>query len=643
MKKLLLLLVPFALCTLSCGGTPSVSSALLDQSAVSLGESSPEVVSDPVSSVSSKEDSSEESKEVSGPHSYEESLSELSSEESSISEEGLSSLDSASSEESSYVPQVDNSLLFGGYYSSLTSWTDGEDLKSKLHEIISGGTYTPIPYSNPTNWDLNRVADQDLYDHETLDVVYSATNVDKAATNSKWQREHAFCATLMTGSLTSSAVNHLGRATDFHNLFASSSSANSSRGNKNFGEANRNDPEYQDRTSGSGFDGYSFDPSVFEPGDKDKGRLSRAIFYMATMYSEEDYDEKNNVLMQPLEIVEEDVSYVPKDDCAFAIGHLSTLLKWSEFDVDLLEYQHNEAVYSYAPKVHSNPADDVPQGNRNPYVDFPELVSYAFGDKKDEPGTLSSLISSYTSLDIEGEGLSHYAVKKAKRNYSPEEPFSKDDIEVVSVAKNLEEEPFGEFSVIGAEEGLPFAAKGTYTIEIRTELNSVFYDVNVFTDYIESSLWKHKVTAKSSGNDFYGIADKNGVVHTLDFDDVLFDVKFDEGAVIKTSSTIGCQFGTSTAPVKKLTFTTHDEFSFNGLVNVNWLYLRGAPASGQAYDVSFFVGGQLLATRTLSYAGYNETSDVGIMLNQPKQGKVSIVISNITSAVYVQYLAINAI
>ena len=557
----------------------------------------------------------------------------------SSSEEAESSVSS----ESSLTPERDPSSLYGGYYKDLVSWRDGEDLKQQLHEIISGGTYTPIPYvGSMTNWESNRDADQDLYDHEFLDVVYLDKKIDKGGTNSQWQREHAFCASLMTGSVTSEAVKSLGRATDFHNLFASYSSANSSRGNKNYGKANKADETYQDRTTNYGKDGYSFDAEIFEPGDIDKGRLSRAIFYMATMYCEDETISGIPYTMKALQIVEEDVDYIAGKDCAFAIGHLSTLLSWSRYDVDLMEYQHNESVYSFIPKVHSDPSHDVAQGNRNPYVDFPGLVDYVFGDKKDESGELKDIISSYETLDIGGEGLSHYAIKEARRKYDPTDTFSKDDVKVVAVNKDLSEEDTLEFHVNGVSETEPFGAVGTISASIETELNTINYDISVISDHIESALWKHKVTAKSAGNDFYGIATENGVTHTLDFDGVDMDVYWKSGSVQSNSAKLGCKFGKAGEGVNTLRFETHDEFEYEGCSNVDSIYIRGATASGYTYNVEFLIDGVSVAKRTITYAGQDTTSDVGVVLDEPLQGKVSIVLTNVTNAVYIQYIAINA-
>ncbi|MCR5078333.1 MAG: endonuclease [Bacilli bacterium] len=559
-----------------------------------------------------------------------------------VSESSLESSkdDSSIQEGSSSIQSLDPYTLYGGYYASLGDWENGGDLIEKLYSIIHGGTYTPITYAGTyTNWASNQEADEYLYDHEYVDVVYSLDNVLKTGTNTYWQREHAFCASLMTGSTTTAAVKCLGRATDFHNLFASNSSANSSRGNKNYGFADTSSVEYVSRFSNGKEDGYGFDLINFEPGNRDKGRLSRAIFYMATMYSKDEYDSVNKVNMKGLRVVEENVDYVAGDSCAFAIGNLSTLLSWSEYEVDLAEYRHNESVYSYVPPIHSDPANNVAQGNRNPYVDFPGLVDYAFGSKKGGKGSLKDVISSYETLDIGKEGVSYYAIESAKRQYDNGEPFHLSDLNVVAVNHDLSQNAYTEFTVVGAKEGEAIESEGQTVLTVNTPINNIPYTVLVETDPIQSADWKHLVTAKSSGNDFYGISSAPGVIHTLNFDGVNWDVTYASGSVQSNSAALGCKFGTTDVPVGTIIFTSSEAFSYGGKNNVMGVYLSGAAASGKSYSVSISVGDILIGNFTLGYV--KAAVAIGSMLDAPVTGRVYISITNITSACYVQYLAVH--
>ena len=547
----------------------------------------------------------------------------------------------SSSESTQTRPAIDT--LYGGYYQSLISWQNGDDLKEKLHDIISGGTYEPLTYAGSIpNWQSNSAADQDLYDHEFVDAVYIEDKVAKDGTNTYWQREHAFCASLMCGTTTGEAVKTLGRATDFHNLFASSSSANSSRGNKNYGVADKNALEYTNRTTSNGRDGYSFDAKNFEPGDVDKGRLSRAIFYMATMYGQDEYDEYDHLLYKGLKVVDGYVDYVSGVNCAYAIGNLSTLLEWSSFPVDVLEYQHNESVYSFVPKVHSHEENNHAQGNRNPYVDFPGLVDYVFGAKKNEPGSLSDVISSYETLEIEKEGTRYYAIESAKRQYDEDEVFSREDLSVVRVAYDGKEAPFAGFDVYGVEENKPFAQGGEVGIIIRTDINEIEYTVLVETDPVLDATWHHLLTGKTDGGDFKGIDSQSGVTHELLFDGLWWKVTWASGVIGNYNSDLGCKFGTAAKPAQTITFESKEAFNLDGHVNVDAMYLRGAAASGKSYTVSFYMDDELLFFESLGYIDTKTPLTLGKKLTSTKTGKAKFVISNITAHVNIQYLAVNA-
>ena len=254
-KKLTLILSLFVLT--ACGNPISSSSFNSSSSNESTIPLVPTVVSESSSSNSTSSESSisSSSSEVSSSEqnsSSFESSSESSSEVSSSSEESLSSESSSTSTYTEPVPVT----AYNNYYVNLLSWENGEDLKNQLHTIIRTG-YNALSYDTP-NWETNVYADHTKYDFEMLDIVYTATDISKNESGKGWQREHAFCASLMTGSSTGNAVKQKGRATDFHNLFASEASANGSRGNKNYGTADKSATNYTNRTVNNGQDGYSF-------------------------------------------------------------------------------------------------------------------------------------------------------------------------------------------------------------------------------------------------------------------------------------------------------------------------------------------------------------------------------------------------
>ena len=450
---------------------------------------------------------------------------------------------------------------YDGYYKDIVTWSNGEDLINKLYDL-SRKTYKPLTYTAP-NYETNINADHSYYDYEYLDVVYSENHVFKSDTNRGWQREHAFCASLMCGSLTADAVKMKGRATDFHNLFASNASANSSRGNKNYGNADKSATSYQNRTTQNGKDGYSFDEKLFEPADKDKGRLARAIFYMAMMYKNSEEDTVNGITMKGLKIVEEPVTYVQGENGAFAIGNLSTLIEWNKkYPVDYLEMQHNISVYK---DVYSG--DGYAQGNRNPFVDYPGLVDYAFGSNKGNEGRLNNVLASETTLGCysSNNNLSHFALKEAKRSYEPGTQIQNNDYKVVKVYANYKEE------IVNS--GFTNSLTG-HTFS-NTDGQTINATITAGEDKITYTISINASGATSSGELVLNTTGINkgtpGVDQEVSYGNIPFLLNFESSASISSANTMtitnisagGVTFGSKTKPLTKLTIKTKNSYTIN--------------------------------------------------------------------------------
>lgn len=546
----------------------------------------------------------------------------------SSSDEPISSETITSSEEPKEEYDVH---AYGNYYNNCLSWTDGNDLKQKLNAAIHEG-YTAIPYNNP-NWESNQFADQALDDFESVDVVYSPVNELKTATNNGsigWQREHAFPAMLMTGKNTGDAVKTLGKATDFHNLFASYGSGNSSRSSRNYGEVDPdNIPEGGSYTTfGTKQDGYQNDGYTFEPGDMDKGRMARAIFYMGTMYPELVIREEASTTIEA------------KDETnpIYAHGHASTLLKWANtFGVDRKEYQHNESVYS-----HKLSYVDTAQGNRNPYIDYPELVDYVYGRKKDQAGELKYLKPSCVALGINEGGIANYAIQTAKREFNVGDLFGSTDYKVVQVNKDFTTET-ANYEDLTSEYFFEESDIGTKEMTLSTPLNTIKYNVKVVAAGLAACCYKHVVTGFSSeGQDFYGLKESSNTDNELTLSGVTWIVNWKQNKLYQYSATKGLAFGTSTAPVDTLTFTTKDDFTFNGKSLVDAVYVKANPASGKSYNIVIKVGDTVVKQTTIDYDN-TWSQFYGDKIEAPVTGKVSITISNITASVYVHTIGVNAI
>ena len=575
---------------------------------------------------------------------------------------------------------------YNGYYQGL-SWTNSEDLINKLHTIISTG-YTSLKYEG--NWETNQGADQALDDFEMVDLIYSDEKDLKTNTykNGKgWQREHAFAASLMTGFTSGDAVGtHQGRATDFHNLFAASFSGNTSRGNKNFGIANPEDPTYLNPGS------YSSDSKNFEPSNDDKGRLSRAIFYMAVMYNQPEeetvkvtlnynaedqakYGQQSTVVSipvtySPLQVVEEYVSYdkftytnwyyhntKPEswDDekylalqeavtqygegvngyasysmanCQFAIGNLSTLLNWANsYTVDYVEMQHNSFVHNQSG-----------QGNRNPFVDYPELVAYAFGDKKSQAGSLEDLTPAYYTLYMYENRIDHYAISSAKRSYDEGATFKVGDYVTKAVKSNL--------SVVDAqyEDQTPSytftpqdVAAGEKQLTIQTPKNNISLKVSVNAGSVDSCSYQGLVVNKAKG-DFSngGTTSIDGVNWTTSWTNA-------SGTMGSKDGTYGLAFGVASGgkTMHELTFETVSSY------NIDKVYFKGSCKAGETINVTIKVGSTTVYSGSITRTSGTSTGPevVGASISATS-GKVSITINGSgasTGAIYVHTLAFNVV
>ena len=549
------------------------------------------------------------------------------------SSESSSSLLSSSSSSSSEV--VEDKTYYNGYYDTLVSWTDGEDLKNQLNAIIRNG-YTPLSYtkSNKQNYDTNIYADHSKYDFEYLDVIYSNKNTFKTETNKGWQREHAWCASLMCGSTTGSAINYKGRATDFHNLFAANASGNQSRGNKNYGYANAVSESYVTTFStDNGRDGYLYDETIFEPGDIDKGRLARAIFYMATMYKDQEQDTANNITMKGLTIVEDPVSYVAGNNCAFAIGNLSELLEWNaNVPVDYLEMQHNISVYT---DTH-NP-EGVAQGNRNPYVDYPGLVEYVYGSKKNQAGTLKDVIASASYLGCEEEGISHYAIKEAKREYGLGETVAANDYKVVAVNKDY---TYNEVTanISHSLNNHPFSESDGDSIEakITTPINEIKYQLNLnplaacSTGILPvTTTGLNKKSPDTDQNVSYG-----NVNFTFNFSTTYGEVT-SKGMTINNISSGGITAGSKDRILTKLTIATRDSYT------VDKVFIKAMAGNAESsYTLTIKVGDVAVFTKTINDSTAWKT--LGGALDESLTGQISFIFTG-SSSLKINSIAFNVI
>ncbi len=107
---------------------------------------------------------------------------------------------------------------------------------------------------------------------------------------------------------------------------------------------------------------------VFEPADEYKGDFARAYFYIVTAYEDYQWADKYNAYL-------DNGSY----------------LEFSPWLIDLLLEWHRQDPVSVKERDRQHIVSSI-QHNRNPYIDYPELVEYIWGDKKGETVRLDDLV-----------------------------------------------------------------------------------------------------------------------------------------------------------------------------------------------------------------------------------------------------------
>ncbi len=276
-----------------------------------------------------------------------------------------------------------------GYYSSAENKSD-QSLRSALHNIIDDHTAYSYTSSSTDTWDILKEADADPNNANNVLLVYTRESVNGAqeyASGSGWNREHVWAKS--RGDFGTAT----GAGTDVHNLRASNINVNSTRSNYNFDDCTSSSCK---NTFGNY---YSSSALVFEPRDEDKGDVARIIFYMDIRYEgdngELDLEMTENLLSTS--------SKIPRH------GVRSTLLEWHAQDpVDDFERNRNNVIYDY-------------QGNRNPFIDHPELVEYLWGDKQNQQWNSSLSIS----LDLEDEVFIPNPVKTEYLNIESDINYTK--------------------------------------------------------------------------------------------------------------------------------------------------------------------------------------------------------------------------
>ncbi len=259
-----------------------------------------------------------------------------------------------------------------GYYDALDGLTR-EYLKAAAKESVTSHTrlsYTDLPtywensdvypdlVENPSKagemckrwWEMYSANVYLILPGQTARASYSANGM---------QREHVVPKSWWKEN---NDVEYTPAYSDMWNLFPSDGKANNAKSNYPVGETADN-PKFNNGVTKVGVpkaDCGGGVGMVFEPADEYKGDFARAYFYVATVYDHLQWTDSRNTVF-------ERTSWP-----TFRPWAIDMLLDWSRRDpVSDKERMRNDAV-------------EKSQGNRNPYVDFPELAEYVWGARMEQ-------------------------------------------------------------------------------------------------------------------------------------------------------------------------------------------------------------------------------------------------------------------
>lgn len=236
-----------------------------------------------------------------------------------------------------------------GYYTTAEG-KSGNALRTALESIID--EHTVISYNNLEEYypDIDARMDNpdlvwDIY--STCEFSFSDANCSQKKVCDCWNKEHTVPQSWFGKSSPMKS--------DLFHVLPTDARVNNFRGNLPYGEVSDHSKPVCDDTRALGWRSSNV---AFEPADEFKGDIARIYFYMATRYAGKCSGWSGGMF--------------GSEANGFKSSVADMLIKWHRNDpVSEKETRRNDAVFTY-------------QKNRNPFVDFPELAEYIWGNKKGE-------------------------------------------------------------------------------------------------------------------------------------------------------------------------------------------------------------------------------------------------------------------
>lgn len=255
-----------------------------------------------------------------------------------------------------------------GYYAALEGLS-GTALKQAVQDIIANPAVVHA-HNYGDIIDILKTSDQNPENSNEVWLMYVEQSrsklefQDTGINTGKWNREHIYpqsrggftdgTESIPDGInvwLPTNANDILAGHADAHHLRAEDGAENSLRSNKDYGLTGYNGPS---GTMGSW-----------------KGDVARSVFYMAVRYN-------------ALSIVNGDIA----DTTVGQLGDLASLLTWNTLDPsDDFEMNRNNYIYTW-------------QVNRNPFIDYPELANYIWGNKAGQTWHFNLSTNDFANLKV---------------------------------------------------------------------------------------------------------------------------------------------------------------------------------------------------------------------------------------------------
>ena len=264
-----------------------------------------------------------------------------------------------------------------GYYTAADN-KKGAALLSALQGCIDG--HTVLGYSSLKNYysDTDFTPEGYIWDmYSTCEFTLSDNSGSNGVVCGMWNKEHSI------------PQSWFGEASpmksDLFHVYPTDARVNNARSNYPFGEtSNRSaiasSPKALGYLGTSNFSGYS--GTVFEPVDQYKGDFARTYFYMVARYLDKNFNQSENGKV---------VFTYSSSTTGLTTYAVNLFLKWHRQDpVSQKEIDRNNAVYKH-------------QKNRNPFIDYPYLAEYIWGERKNETMVLEELMSSSDPDFVPGE------------------------------------------------------------------------------------------------------------------------------------------------------------------------------------------------------------------------------------------------